>query len=154
MKWKGIRTLAIAGLLMMAMVAAAMPAEAKTYYVVSKGTICEHYALRYEHNDIASVLQPFVDRVEYDIKYTSGPCGFGVRLYYTDEGRKSIAAGNNYLLDRMTYAVMEAPEWYRQRTFQSVKTEILMHAKWGKPEVDIEYFYSDLKYWEFPYKYI
>jgi len=147
-----LKRMGIIAILLFVMIAmAVMPVEAKTYYTVSKGTSCEHTAVRYEHSEIASSMQKYVDHVEYDLKYNFGPCGFGVRFYYTDEGRKSIAAGNTYLLDDMAYSVMNAPEWYKQRTYQSVRMEILMHAKWGKSKVDIEYFYKDLKFWEVPY---
>jgi len=154
MKGKGIRTLAIAGLLMAAMVAAVMPAEAKTYYTVSAGTTCEHTAVRYANSDIVSSLQRYVDKIEYDLKYTSGSCGFGVRLYLTEEGRKNIEAGNSYLLKAITLGVMNAPEWMQERTFQSVQEEIRFHsANLGRRISGIEYHYEDLKFNEY-WKYI
>jgi len=124
------------------------PVSAKTYY-----TFAGHPAVRYEHSDIAPVLQPYVDCVEYDLKYNMGS-GCGVRFYYTEEGRKNIAAGNRLLLSRMTNAVMGAPEWKQQRSYLSVWTEIWMHAKWERSEVHIEYNYVDLQWWEEPYRYI
>ena len=145
---KGIRTLAVATLLIAALCAAAMPASAKTYY-----TFDGHQAVRYNNNEIVSVLQPYVSHVEYDLKYNVGS-GCGVRLYYTEEGRKCIVAGNQYLLNRMTNAVMTAPEWKHQRSYISVWTEIKMHAESGRSEVHIEYNYVDLKWWELPYRYI
>ena len=130
------------------LVATVASAEAKTYY-----TFDGHNAVRYNNNELVSVLRPYVDHVEYDLKYNVGS-GCGVRFYYTEEGRKNIAAGNQYLLNRMTNAVMTAPEWKHQRSYISVWTEIWMHAKWNRSEVHIEYNYADLKWWEQPYRYI
>jgi len=123
-------------------------ASAKTYY-----QFYGHDAVRYNNNEIAPALRPYVDHVEYDLKYNLGS-GCGVRLYYTEEGRRSIAAGDNELLSRMTNAVMAAPERKHQRSYASVGTEILMHAEWGRSEVHIEYNYVDLQWWEQPYRYM
>lgn len=142
------KTIVMLGFVLIALTAVTATAEAKTYY-----QFYGHDAVRYNNNEIASVLQPYVDCVEYDLKYDIGS-GCGVRLHYTEEGRQSIAAGNQYLLNHMTNAVMTAPEWKHQRSYISVWTEIYMHARWGKPEVHIEYNYVDLQWWEQPYRYI
>jgi len=143
-----IRTIISMAIFLILLCVMIAPVSAKTYY-----TFAGHDAVRYEHSDISPVLQPYVDHVEYDLKYNIGS-GCGVRLYYTEEGRKNIAAGNHDLLNRMTYAVMSAPEWKQQRSYISVWTEIWMHAKWDRTEVHIEYNYVDLKWWEQPYRYI
>ena len=149
MTGKTVRTIVVVAILLtIALCATTMPAAAKTYYQFHG-----HDAVRYNNNEIASVLQSYVDCVEYDLKYNIGS-GCGVRLHYTEEGRKSIAAGNQYLLNRITNEVMTAPEWKQQRSYISAWTEIYMHAKWGRPEVHIEYNYVDLKWWEQPYRYI
>jgi len=91
MKGKGIRKLAIAGLLMMAMVAAAMPAEAKTYY-----TFAGHPAVRYGQSDIGYPLMKYIEKVEYDLKYDTGGNRYGARLYLTPLGKEMISSGNQY----------------------------------------------------------
>jgi hypothetical protein len=108
-------------------------------------------AVQYENKDIVAKLRPYVDHVDYDLTYDRGS-GYGCRLYLTEEGRKNIEAGNSYLLKAITLGVMNAPEWKQERTFHSVREEIRFHSQIGRKVSGIEYYYQDLKpyeYWKY-----
>ncbi len=148
MKGREIKTLAVL-LLIVTGLAMVMPtAEAKTYY-----TFAGHPAVRYEQSDMGYPLMKYIEKVEYDLKYDSGGNRYGVRLYLTPSGRDMIASGNqySYVTNQVTNYVMTRPEWYRERTYLSVSTEILYHAQWGKQIVHIQYHYKDLEFWEQPF---
>lgn len=81
-------------------------ASAKTY-----NDFDGHSAAQYEHSDIASYLQPYVDHVDYDTVYGTGN-EYGVRLYLTEHGKQCITYGCPNVLSWITYSVMGAPEWY------------------------------------------
>lgn len=125
-----------------------MPVSAKTYF-----EFYGHDAVRYNNDEITSSLRPYVNCVEYDLKYNLGS-GCGVRLYWTEAGKNKIKNGDTQLADQMTNAVMSAPEWKQQRSYTSVWTEIWMHSEWDRSEVHIEYNYIDLQWWEMPYRYM
>lgn len=122
---------------------AAMPVEAKTY-----NPFMGHSAVQYENKDIMSELRHYVDHVEYDTVYGRGN-GYGCRLYLTDAGVKAIQKWDLSLLNIVTYSVMGASEWKQERTLYSVKEEIWFHAWIGKDVVGIEYYYQDLKSYEY-----
>jgi len=144
--WKGIKTIAVATLLIAALCVVAMPVQAKTYY-----TFDGHPAVRYENSDIESRLRPYVDHVEYDLKSNVGH-GYGCRLYLTEAGKEAFRMRSSSVMGGVTNAVMTAPEWKQQRSYMSVATEIYMHAEWDRTTVHIEYNYADLKWWEEPYR--
>lgn len=136
----------VATMLIVAMFAAAMPVEAKTYYTTTSGNA----AVRYNHNEISSSFQPFVDYIEYDLVCAPK---VGARLYFTSYGRTAIALYPS-LAESIAYNIMHAPEWTGDRSLRSVKYEIYQHAVWpNKMIVHIEYYTRDLQSWEVPYKY-
>lgn len=142
-----IGMLAIA-VLLAGIVLAATPVEAKTYY-----TFAGHPAVRYEQSDIGYPLMKYVEKIEYDLKYDTGWNKYGVRLYLTPLGRETIKGGNqySYITNQVTNFIMTRPEWYQERSYLSVSTEILYHAQWGKQIVHIQYHYQDLEFWEVPF---
>jgi len=145
MKTKRLGMLAIA-ILLAGIALAAIPVEAKTYYTTASGNA----AVRYNHNEISSSFQPFVDHIEYDLVCAPG---VGARLYFTSYGRTAIALYPS-LAESIAYNIMHAPEWIGDRSLRSVKYEIYQHAVWpNRMIVHIEYYYRDLQSWEVPYKY-
>jgi hypothetical protein len=135
----------IAAVLLIAVLLVMPPVEAKTYYTTPSG----HAAVRYNHNEIAPSLQPFVDYVEYDLVCAPG---VGARLYFTSYGRTAIALYLS-LAESIAYNVRAAPEWTGDRSLRSVKYEIYQHAVWpNRMIVHIEYYYKDMQWWELPYK--
>jgi len=145
MKGKGLLVIAI---LLAGIVLAAVPAEAKTYY-----TFAGHLAVRYGQSDIGYPLMRYIEKVEYDLKYDTGGNRYGARLYLTPLGKEMISSGNqySYVTSQVTNYVMTRPEWYRERPYISVATEILYHAQWGKQLVHIQYHCQDLEFWEKPF---
>lgn len=136
-------------LLIVAITLLAMPAvEAKTY-----NDFAGHSAVQYYQSDMGFPLNRYVERVEYDTIYNPGPNRYGVRLYLTPLGKSMIATSNQYgyVTSMATNYIMTRPEWYCERTYLSVSTEILYHAQWGKQIVHIQYHYQDLEFWEWPF---
>ncbi len=148
-----ISRLAMVALLVMAMFAMATPAEARTQIYKYN-----HWVARYEGSDIPDGLRPYINAVELDMMYIKGP-GYGARLYYSEAGRLAVVQEiyntgqipGPYLNQMMRWYVMTRPEWKIERSDVSVAMEIGLHAVWGRSEVDIEYYCSDLKSWEYPY---
>lgn len=146
MNQKGIRTIAVAVLLIAALCVMATPASAKTYY-----TFDGHPAVQYYQSDMGYPLMKYIERVEYDRVYDKGN-GYGVRLYLTSFGRELISSEqNHYVLYKVTDYVGTRPEWKTDRSYNSVATEILHHTQAGRQTVHIEYYYQDLKWWEKPF---
>ncbi len=134
-------------LLVVAMFAMATPVEAK-YWT----TKWNHPVIVYQASDIPDGLKPYIAGLEYDMAYSPGH-GYGARLYFTDKGRSTMGSLTGAtVLQSVTKFVMGNTEWYSDRGYLSVSTEIQYHAIWGRTQVDIEYFCSDLKWWEQPYK--
>ncbi len=125
--WNRLGTIAMAGLLIAVMFASLIPAvEAKTQI-----TFGGHSAVRYNPYEIPSNLRLYVYYVEYDTVYGWGSNDYGVRLYLTPLGQQTLK-NNAQLLTSATLYVMGNPEWYAERSFNSVGTEIWYHSTWGK----------------------
>lgn len=124
-----------------------MPVEAK-YNIQKFG----HTVTVYEQADIPSELRLYIKGLEYDRVYGYGP-GYGARLYFTNYGKLALATPTAVTkLMGVTKFIMNNPEWYRERPYLSVSTEIQYHAMWPtRWQVDIEYHCSELKFWEVPY---
>lgn len=148
MKLKKTRTIGIVVLLAVALCVIAMPATAKTY-----NDFAGHSATQYHKEDIGFPLNRYVERVEYDTVYNPGWNRYGVRLYLTPLGRDMISTEHQYgyVTNMATNYVMTRQEWYAERSYLSVSTEILYHAQWGKEIVHIQYHYGDLEFWEKPF---
>lgn len=140
--------LAAITLLIMAGFDMVTPVEAKTYYTL--------YDVRYEHSEIPSNLQPYINKVEYDIpSSTVSGYGYGVRLYLYDSSKWVLTGSQGAtIIPQITSYVMSRPEWRGDRSFNSVNMEIMLHvqaATYWPARINpthIEYFYSDLKWWE------
>lgn len=148
--WMRGRGTIVATLLIVALFAMAMPAEAKTYY-----TFAGHSAVRYDYYDMGSPLNYYIEKVEYDTDYSIEKPG--VRLYLTSYGKDLINSPNGaYYLGQVTSYVRSRPEWLSDRSYSSVATEIAVHCEAAKIDpskiypTHIEYFYNDLKWWEKP----
>lgn len=146
-KTKLLTAMLLAGIVLLAM----MPAVEAKHWIIKYG----HPVIVYDSSDIPSNLKPYIAGLEYDMAYSPG-YGYGTRLYFTDKGRTTIASltspMSGLVLQSVTKFIMGNTEWYSDRGYLSVSTEIQYHAVWGRMQVDIEYFCSDLKWWEQPYK--
>lgn len=145
MKTKGMFAII---LLIAAMFAMAAPVEAK-YWTTKYG----HAVIVYEAKDIPTILQPYIAGLEYDMAYSPG-YDYGARLYFTSKGKSTMASPTGVgVLQSATKFVMGNIEWYPSRGYFSVSSEIQQHAIWPyRMQVDIQYFCSDLEWWEQPYK--
>jgi len=153
MNGKGIKILAIAGLLIVAMVAATMPVEAKTLYFNGK-----HWVTRYDHADIPAGLNDHINYVEYDMKYYTGPNRYGVRLHLFDSAKYAInGPGGDNVAYMIAWFIRSREEWHGNRPQNSVKTEIKYHslAALRDPSkinpTHVQYFCADLEFWEKPF---
>ncbi len=136
-------------LLIVAVALLAMPqVEAKTY-----NDFGGHSAVQYYKDDLGFPLNRYVERIEYDTVYSTGPNRYGVRLYLTPLGKSMIATSNQYgyVTSMVTNYIGSQPEWDGDRSWISVSTEILYHAQWGKQIMHIQYRYKDLEVWEKPF---
>jgi hypothetical protein len=139
----------VATMLIVAMFATVvMPAEAK-YWTTKYG----HKVIVYEAKDIPTNLKPYITGLEYDMAYYLG-YDYGARLYFTSKGKSTMASLTGVgTLQSVTKFVMGNIEWYPSRGYLSVSSEIQQHAIWPyRMQVDIQYFCSDLEWWEQPYK--
>lgn len=127
---------------------AIVPIEAK--YDITK---YQHRVTVYETSDIPSNLRPYIAGLEYDRVYDAG-YGYGGRLYFSTYGKATLKSPLYVsALRDVTNFIINNPEWYGGRSYLSVSTEIQYHAMWpARWQVDMEYYCSELKWWEQPYK--
>jgi len=141
---KQIKILAIVGVLTIVIVAGVVPVAAKVYYYR-----WGHRVVRYEHSDIPSYLQKYIEMIEYDLVYARG-YNYGARLYLMWRGRVLCSwsqAGGYYIAIMIAKYVQSLPEWNGDRSLNSVYREIRYHSPWYY-EINIEYYYNDLPYME------
>ena len=130
------------------LLAVVAPVEAK-YWKTKYG----HTVIVYEPKDIPDDLKPYIAGLEYDSIYYPG-YDYGARLYFTNKGKSTMASLTGVLvLQKVTNFIMRNLEWFPDRGYFSVSSEIQQHAIWPyRMQVDIQYYCSDLEWWEQPYK--